>query len=108
MRESSQRDSGLLPSREQVIVITARAFAGKHYAVYGLARSGLATVEALLASGAKVTAGDAKEEAREQLQSSPSWSRGGGSRAAADGGAPPSLGLAERSPSPSDIRAECG
>jgi UDP-N-acetylmuramoylalanine--D-glutamate ligase len=45
-------------------VIAARAFAGKHYAVYGLARSGLATVEALLASGAKVTAWDAKEEAR--------------------------------------------
>jgi UDP-N-acetylmuramoylalanine--D-glutamate ligase len=41
-------------------VITARAFAGKHYAVYGLARSGLATVEALLASGAKVTGWDAK------------------------------------------------
>jgi UDP-N-acetylmuramoylalanine--D-glutamate ligase len=48
-------------------VITARAFAGKHYAVYGLARSGLATVEALLASGAKVTAWDDKEEARETL-----------------------------------------
>jgi UDP-N-acetylmuramoylalanine--D-glutamate ligase len=45
-------------------VITARAFAGKRYAVYGLARSGLATVEALLASGARVTAWDAKEEAR--------------------------------------------
>jgi UDP-N-acetylmuramoylalanine--D-glutamate ligase len=45
-------------------VITARAFAGKHYAVYGLARSGIATVEALLASGAKVTAWDAKEETR--------------------------------------------
>ena len=45
-------------------MITAKAFAGKHYAVYGLARSGLATVEALLASGAKVTAWDAKEEAR--------------------------------------------
>ncbi len=45
-------------------MITARAFAGKHYAVYGLARSGLATAEALLASGAKVTAWDAKEEAR--------------------------------------------
>jgi UDP-N-acetylmuramoylalanine--D-glutamate ligase len=45
-------------------VITARAFAGKHYAVYGLARSGLATAEALLASGARVTAWDAKEEAR--------------------------------------------
>jgi UDP-N-acetylmuramoylalanine--D-glutamate ligase len=47
-------------------VITAKAFAGKHYAVYGLARSGLATVEALLASGAKVTAWDSKEEAREK------------------------------------------
>jgi UDP-N-acetylmuramoylalanine--D-glutamate ligase len=41
-------------------VITAKAFAGKHYAVLGLARSGLATVEALLASGAKVTAWDDK------------------------------------------------
>ena len=45
-------------------MITAKAFAGKRYAVYGLARSGLATAEALLASGAKVTAWDAKEEAR--------------------------------------------
>ena len=45
-------------------MITARAFAGKHYAVYGLARSGLATAEALLASGAKVTAWDASEDAR--------------------------------------------
>jgi UDP-N-acetylmuramoylalanine--D-glutamate ligase len=45
-------------------VITARAFAGKHYAVYGLARSGVATVAALLASGAKVAAWDAKPEAR--------------------------------------------
>ena len=45
-------------------MITARAFAGRHYAVYGLARSGLATVEALLASAANVTVWDAKEEAR--------------------------------------------
>ena len=45
-------------------MITARAFAGKKYAVYGLARSGLATAEALLASGASVTGWDAKEEAR--------------------------------------------
>ena len=51
-------------------MITAKAFAGKHYAVYGLARSGIATVEALLASGAKVTAWDAKEEARAALSSS--------------------------------------
>jgi UDP-N-acetylmuramoylalanine--D-glutamate ligase len=48
-------------------VITARAFAGKHYAVYGLARSGLATVEALLASDAKVTAWDGDEKARANL-----------------------------------------
>ncbi|HWI88056.1 MAG TPA: hypothetical protein VNS11_02275, partial [Sphingomicrobium sp.] len=47
-------------------MITAKAFAGKHYAVYGLARSGIATVEALLASGAKVTAWDAKEAARQK------------------------------------------
>ena len=47
-------------------MITARAFAGRQYAVYGLARSGLATVEALLASGAKVTAWDAKDEARDK------------------------------------------
>ena len=39
-------------------MITARAFAGRHYAVYGLARSGLAAVDALLASGARVTAWD--------------------------------------------------
>ena len=45
-------------------MITSPAFAGKRYAVLGLARSGLATVEALLASGAEVTAWDAKEEAR--------------------------------------------
>jgi UDP-N-acetylmuramoylalanine--D-glutamate ligase len=48
-------------------VITARAFADKHYAVLGLARSGLATVEALLASGARVTAWDDKEEARAKV-----------------------------------------
>jgi UDP-N-acetylmuramoylalanine--D-glutamate ligase len=41
-------------------VITAKVFAGKHYAVLGLARSGLATVETLLASGARVTAWDDK------------------------------------------------
>jgi UDP-N-acetylmuramoylalanine--D-glutamate ligase len=63
-------------------VITARAFAGKHYAVYGLARSGIATVQALLASGAKVTAWDAKEEARAALLSSLSRSDGEGDRSA--------------------------
>ena len=45
-------------------MITAKAFAGKHYAVYGLARSGIATVTSLIGSGAEVTAWDAKAEAR--------------------------------------------
>ena len=45
-------------------MITSPAFAGKRYAVLGLARSGLASVEALLASGARVTAWDNREEAR--------------------------------------------
>ncbi|MES2498459.1 MAG: UDP-N-acetylmuramoyl-L-alanine--D-glutamate ligase [Pseudomonadota bacterium] len=48
-------------------MITSPAFAHKHYAVLGLARSGLATVEALLASGAKVTAWDTNEAARTAL-----------------------------------------
>ena len=50
-------------------MITSTAFAGQHYAVLGLARSGLATVKALLASGARVTAWDDREEARENLRS---------------------------------------
>jgi len=45
-------------------VITSPAFAGKSYAVLGLARSGLTSVEALVASGARVTAWDNREEAR--------------------------------------------
>ena len=39
-------------------MITSPAFRGRRYAVLGLARSGLATVEALAASGAEVTAWD--------------------------------------------------
>jgi uncharacterized membrane protein len=38
-----------------------------------------------------------------RLKSSPSLSRGGGSRAATDGGAPPPLASGERSPSPSEL-----
>jgi UDP-N-acetylmuramoylalanine--D-glutamate ligase len=45
-------------------VIVSDAFRGKRYAVLGLARSGLATVCTLVASGAEVTAWDSKEEAR--------------------------------------------
>jgi UDP-N-acetylmuramoylalanine--D-glutamate ligase len=45
-------------------VIVTEAFRGKRYAVLGLARSGLATVRSLVASGAEVIAWDSKEEAR--------------------------------------------
>jgi UDP-N-acetylmuramoylalanine--D-glutamate ligase len=45
-------------------MITSSAFAGRSYAVLGLARSGIATVEALVASGAEVMAWDQREEAR--------------------------------------------
>jgi len=48
-------------------VITSPSWRGKRYAVLGLARSGAATVEALLASGAEVTAWDANEATREDL-----------------------------------------
>jgi UDP-N-acetylmuramoylalanine--D-glutamate ligase len=48
-------------------VITSRAWAGKRYAVLGLARSGAATVRALLASGASVVAWDADEGRRSQV-----------------------------------------
>ena len=61
-------------------MITARAFAGNHYAVYGLARSGLATVEALLASGAKVTAWDGNADTVEKFRSSRAQSRDVGER----------------------------
>ena len=57
-------------------MITSSAFSGKSYAVYGLARSGVATVEALLASGANVMAWDEKEGPREELRWSRAKSRG--------------------------------
>lgn len=48
-------------------MITSPVFAGKRYAVLGLARSGQAAVASLLASGAQVTAWDAREEPRAAL-----------------------------------------
>ena len=45
-------------------MITSPAFAGKSYAVLGLARSGLASVAALVAGGARVVAWDVREEPR--------------------------------------------
>lgn len=49
-------------------MITSPAFAGRRYAVLGLARSGLATVESLYASGAELLAWDTSEDAREAVR----------------------------------------
>ena len=49
-------------------MITSNAFAGKRYAVLGLARSGMAAVESLLAGRALVTAWDSREEPRRALE----------------------------------------
>ena len=48
-------------------MIASETFRGRRYAVLGLARSGLAAVHALLASGAGVTAWDADEVKRDHL-----------------------------------------
>ncbi|MDE0932195.1 MAG: UDP-N-acetylmuramoyl-L-alanine--D-glutamate ligase [Novosphingopyxis baekryungensis] len=49
-------------------MITSPAFADKHYALLGLARSGLAALDALVASGAKVTAWDGQPDQRALAQ----------------------------------------
>ena len=51
-------------------MITSSFWRGKRYAVLGLARSGAATVHALLASGAEVVAWDSNEAAREAVADS--------------------------------------
>jgi UDP-N-acetylmuramoylalanine--D-glutamate ligase len=48
-------------------MITSSAFAGKRYAVLGLARSGLAAVRTLVKSGAHVMAWDNRDEPRQQV-----------------------------------------
>jgi len=59
-------------------VIVSPLWRGKSYAVLGLARSGAATVRALLASGAAVTAWDSDAAKREALSSPSPRSRGEG------------------------------
>lgn len=49
-------------------MITSAAFAGKRFAVLGLARSGMAAAESLLTSGAQVTVWDRQEEPRAALE----------------------------------------
>ncbi|WP_417622678.1 UDP-N-acetylmuramoyl-L-alanine--D-glutamate ligase [Parasphingorhabdus sp.] len=48
-------------------MITSPAFAGKRYAILGLARSGMAVLESLYASGAELLAWDSREELRESV-----------------------------------------
>jgi UDP-N-acetylmuramoylalanine--D-glutamate ligase len=55
------------PGDAEAAMITSPVFADRHYAVLGLARSGLASVETLVASGAKVVAWDNREEARDAV-----------------------------------------
>lgn len=49
-------------------MITSTAFAGKKYAILGLARSGMAVLDALLASGAEVVAWDNQGDVRDSVQ----------------------------------------
>ncbi len=49
-------------------MITSTAFAGKKYAILGLARSGMAVLDALLASGAEVVAWDNQSEVRDSVK----------------------------------------
>jgi len=89
-------------------MITSSAFAGRSYAVLGLARSGRAAVEALVASGANVMAWDANPEARASIQSSPAFAgkgdhakHGGGARAERANGS----GFASAAPPPHFARS---
>jgi UDP-N-acetylmuramoylalanine--D-glutamate ligase len=92
-------------------MITARAWAGKRYAVLGLARSGAATVRALVAAGAEVVAWDSDPARREALAPSPSRAEGWGegtrlSDSEASGSAPhPTLSPLGRGLSIADLDA---
>ena len=74
-------------------MIVASDWAGKRYAVLGLARSGAATVSALLAGGASVVAWDSDPAKREALKPLPF---GGG----VGGGASPQTARPEDAPHP--------
>ena len=81
-------------------MITSDVFRGRRYAVLGLARSGAATVRALVASGASVTAWDADEAKRSALLPLP-----GGERVGVRGseGEAAASHLDRRTPSPNPL-----
>ena len=68
-------------------MIAARAWAGKRYAVLGLARSGAAVVHALLAGGARVVAWDSDPAKRDAILSR----QGEGADAGSDAATAPSV-----------------
>ncbi len=82
-------------------MITSRDWAGKRYAVLGLARSGAASVSALLAGGASVVAWDSDAEKREALAPLPL--RGG-----TGGGALPRATVPEAPPHPNPASGRSG
>jgi len=67
-------------------VIVSDAWRGKRFAVLGLARSGAASVRALVAGGARVTAWDANDVVRGSIL--PGTGRGTASEAGGGGGSP--------------------
>ncbi|HEX9932161.1 MAG TPA: UDP-N-acetylmuramoyl-L-alanine--D-glutamate ligase [Allosphingosinicella sp.] len=67
-------------------MIASPVFAGKSYAVLGLARSGRAVVEALAASGAEIMAWDQSPQAREDLAKLLPGTGRGTARTAVEGG----------------------
>ena len=76
-------------------MIVSPIWAGKRYAVLGLARSGVASVRALVAGGAAVVAWDSDAAKRAALGSEAPPLQGRGW-----GGAVPGAGLGETSPTP--------
>ncbi len=90
-------------------MITSRFWSGKRYAVLGLARSGAATVHALLASGAEVFAWDSDAAKCAQLLPSEAQGRwrdsAGGARAQRATVSPPETPSAAERGGPSALRA---
>nr|WP_282580448.1 UDP-N-acetylmuramoyl-L-alanine--D-glutamate ligase [Sphingomonas faeni] len=79
------------PFDVEVAVIIAKAWRGKRYAVLGLARSGAATVRALVAGEASVVAWDSDEARRDAILPG----TGRGTSSAGGGGAVPGVALAD-------------
>src|SRR3546814_16891417 len=66
------------PCHAEAQMITSPNFSGKRYGVFGLARSGLATVRALTASGAQVIAWDDRRDAHDPVVGAEEIGRAGG------------------------------